>query len=398
MSVMNDKLIKQWVDEGLITLPQAEKMLADVKRERKEQSSNKFIIAVSTFGALLLGIGAILFVASNWNELSSLGKVLILIGSTLGAYYAGFVLKYEKQNLPRVGEALLFLGALLFGASLFLIAQIYHVNANSHALVFMWLAGVLPLVYAFGSAPIAALSSFLFYLWMGLFLFRNASLSMSERDLMMLPAFYLVAGILLFSIGGLHYFHERLRNVARVYRLIGIQVAVVTLYLLTFKALSGQNPYGIGSREELHISAQFTTGFVLFSIAALINSVINLFFNPSRSETNTVESYICVGLLMLSLIFLFCPPIADFYVVVFNLLMAGILLTLIFVGYNREDASLVNIGMRWAGFFILTKYFDFFWALLPRSLFFMVGGLILVLGGIALEKKRKELNQQFAKT
>jgi len=40
------------------------------------------------------------------------------------------------------------------------------------------------------------------------------------------------------------------------------------------------------------------------------------------------------------------------------------------------------------------KYFDWFWSLLPRSLFFIVGGLVLVLGGIALEKKRRQIKQE----
>ena len=58
--------------------------------------------------------------------------------------------------------------------------------------------------------------------------------------------------------------------------------------------------------------------------------------------------------------------------------------------------QIVNTGMFWLSALILVRYFDFFWDLLPRSLFFMVGGLILVLGGIALEKKRRQLKTKFA--
>ena len=52
--------------------------------------------------------------------------------------------------------------------------------------------------------------------------------------------------------------------------------------------------------------------------------------------------------------------------------------------------------MFWLGGLVLVRYFDFFWQLLPRSLFFLVGGLILVFGGMALEKKRRELRTQFS--
>ena len=43
--------------------------------------------------------------------------------------------------------------------------------------------------------------------------------------------------------------------------------------------------------------------------------------------------------------------------------------------------------------YIIAKYFDFFWDLLARSVFFMVGGIILVIGGIILERKRRELKK-----
>ena len=56
------------------------------------------------------------------------------------------------------------------------------------------------------------------------------------------------------------------------------------------------------------------------------------------------------------------------------------------------------MGTFWLSAFVLTKYFDLFWDLMDRSLFFIVGGLILVFGGIALEKKRKEIKKDFAKS
>ena len=43
----------------------------------------------------------------------------------------------------------------MIGASLFLIAQIYHINANSHVLILIWIMANLPLVYAFHSMDIA---------------------------------------------------------------------------------------------------------------------------------------------------------------------------------------------------------------------------------------------------
>ena len=134
---------------------------------------------------------------------------------------------------------------------------------------------------------------------------------------------------------------------------------------------------------------------VIFAVLALIIAVINLFFNITKSETNILENGISLGLLAIAVIFFFFPATNNIYVILFNLILAGLIFTLLFIGYNRQDMKLVNIGMFWVSVLIVVRYFDFFWDLLPRSLFFMVGGLILVLGGIALERKRRQLKSQF---
>ena len=69
----------------------------------------------------------------------------------------------------------------------------------------------------------------------------------------------------------------------------------------------------------------------------------------------------------------------------------------IYLGYNREDMKLVNLGMSWLAAFLVAKYFDWFWDLMEKSLFFLVGGLILILGSIALEKKRRQIKAKFSK-
>ena len=396
--MVNKEQIELWLRDGTITQEQANKMLADSSEYRKEQSSNKLIVAISTIGSILLGIGAILFVASNWAGMPNIMKIVILVGSTFGAYYAGYFFKYQKQNLPKVGASLIFLGALLFGATVFLIAQMYNINANSHVLVLIWLIGVLPLVYAFQSSPIAGLSALLFYIWIGLFVFKGLDFYRVQGDFFKLPVLYLVSGVLLFGIGQLHYLSEKLKSVARVYRLAGIKIAMVSLFFLTFRFFSGHyENYGFFSKS-LETSEQFTFGLILFSVVALLLAVIGLFFNPSKSSTNILENSLALGLASISLVFFFFPATTNIYVLLFNLILAGLVFTLLFVGYQREDMQIVNTGMFWLSALILVRYFDFFWDLLPRSLFFMVGGLILVLGGIALEKKRRQLTTKFSAT
>ena len=289
------------------------------------------------------------------------------------------------------------LGALLFGASIFLIAQIYHINANAHSLVLIWLIGVLPLVYAFRSEPIAALSSLLFFIWIGLFIFRNEFFD--ESIFFSFPVIYLSAGTLLFSIGGLHYLKPQLTKVARIFRIAGIKIAMLSLFLLTFKFFSGYiDSYWFSNARALEgVSSQLMTGIVLFSILAIIGLAINLLFNPSKSKTNSFENGAALGLLGFTLLFFFFPAESSVYTVIYNLLFAGLTLFLIYIGYQISDIKIVNTGIFWLSMFIFAKYFDFLWDLMDRSLFFIVGGLILVLGGIAMERKRRQIKEDFTK-
>ncbi len=438
----DDKQIKQWLKDGTITQAQAKKMLADTSKYKKQQRSDKLIITLSTIGAILLGLGAILFIASNWKVIPNLIKVFILVSSTFASYYVGYLFKYQKQNLPRVGASLLFLGALLFGATVFLIAQMYNINANNHFLVLIWFVSIIPLTVFLRFKPLGWLSSFLlclwavllrldydfssywvlvvwmlsllpwvymlfssvatallslfFYVWLCLFIFRTFDYNSSYGDLFSLPVLYLVSGVFLFGMGALHYYHDKFRDIARVYRIVGIKTVLVSLFFLTFSVFAGNyEKYNLNIRDGSVISSQFTTGFVVLVLSALILIMINLFFNFSKSETNIIENSIGMGLLAISLIFFFFPAENNIYVVLFNLILAGIIFTIIFIGYNRQDMTLVNIGIFWASLMIIVKYFDFFWSLLSRSVFFMIGGLILILGGVALEKKRRQLKEEF---
>ncbi len=334
-----DERIKKWLTEGLINEEQAQKMLGDVAAHRKERSSDKLIGVMSTIGAVLLGIAVVLFVLSNWQALTTLTKVFVLVGGTCGVSYIGYVFAYGRQNFPKVGAALLVLGSLLFGATIFLLAQIYHIEANTHTLVLVWLAGILPLVYVLHSVPIAGLASLLLFLWIGLFVFRDATLATS--DWVALPVLYLVSGLLFFETGGLHYLSQRLGKVARIYRMASLKVVIASLFLLTFRFFSGHYERW-SPRAGAEISPQMGTAVVLVAVVAILIAVGNLLYNPSKSETWKVEGGVSLGLVALSLVFFFFPSPTNIYVVIFNLVIVGCLAILIAIGYRREDIKVVN--------------------------------------------------------
>jgi uncharacterized membrane protein len=62
---------------------------------------------------------------------------------------------------------------------------------------------------------------------------------------------------------------------------------------------------------------------------------------------------------------------------------------LIALGFQRQCMAQINIALLFFVIDLIARYVDVFWQLLPRSLFFIAGGLLLMAGGVFLERKRR---------
>ncbi len=390
-------MLKKWQSEGVINATQAQRMRKDVDAHKREKGSDKLITAISTIGSLLLGIGAILFIASNWSQLHRIVKVIILLASTFGSYGAGYFFAYSRANLPRVGKSLLFLGALLFGATLILIAQIYNLNANTHILVLLWLIGIIPISYTLRSKPLAVLSTVLFFIWILEFIsVGNEWWSFFELGRGLFPILMLTATCL-FAFGGLHHAlstrKRDLHTIGGIYRISALQVLFINLLFLTFEVFSRGDELGFRSSESSPWHLVWIIGLAVLSVGFMIFN----WFSPSKEGLSFIELPAGLVLVGLSLLFYFYPSESYLYPVVFNLVMPALAILVLVGGYIHHEMRLVNLGMFWLSVFIFFKYFDWFWELLSRSAFFIVGGALLVAGSIALERKRRQIKKEIVR-
>lgn len=389
--------IQEWVKNGTISQDQAEKMLTDVVLSKKEQSSGSFITSIVSLGSVLLGIGAILFVAASWEWIPDLFKILLLLGATFGVYYLGYVFAYKKQNYPRVGAGLIFLGALLFGASVFLIAQIYNMNTgerSTYLLLGVWLLGVLPVAYAFISKSLASLAALLFLSIVFLMFTTETNLNdNSSRFIIDTLSVGIISGVVLFSIGGFHYISEKFQPIARIYRLFGLQLSILIVFLLSMSF-----PYDFSSDLSVEVSSGSIVWVSLFGVIALVFGLVNLFFGIVKTKIFFAENIAAVTMLALSLLLFFSvgPGTEVLFRTLFTSAFVGIILMMLYIGYENMDITVVNKATSWATVFIIIKYFEWFWSMSNPFLFFIVGGIALITGGIALEKKRKEIRARFA--
>jgi len=79
----------------------------------------------------------------------------------------------------------------------------------------------------------------------------------------------------------------------------------------------------------------------------------------------------------------------------FNAVIIACSASFIFIGVSDRRSSMVNIGVSLFALMVVTRYIDLFIGMLPTSLFFMFGGLVLFVGGFILEKSRRKLLNNF---
>ena len=121
-----EKALPEWAKSGFLSAEGAKDILA-FEKERAGGGIPYLTVALAILGVLLLGSGIISFFAANWQWLPKIAKLVVLFGGMWAAYaIAGYML--GRGARPLVGQAVLLLGVLLFGANIWLVAQIYHTS------------------------------------------------------------------------------------------------------------------------------------------------------------------------------------------------------------------------------------------------------------------------------
>jgi len=113
--------------------------------------------------AILLSFAAMTFVAANWQEMSKLARLALLFIALGGSNASAWA--FKERNMPFFSEAAILLGTGIFGASIMLIAQMYHMEGNPPDAVLLWAVGSLLATILLNSRATLALSIILFTLW-----------------------------------------------------------------------------------------------------------------------------------------------------------------------------------------------------------------------------------------
>ena len=141
-----------WQTEGLIDADLYETLANRYQFTALEKdASNRFIAILMGLGAVLLGLGAITFVAANWQVWPHGVRVALLLSTFLGVNGLGFYgwrQPAESSRWHRLGHGLLLLGAVLLGANIGLMSQMFHQSGDLFELLLVWGLAVAAMAYS----------------------------------------------------------------------------------------------------------------------------------------------------------------------------------------------------------------------------------------------------------
>lgn len=146
-----------WVQAGLITDETAERIRT---RYGPVEAINRNALAMTIFaclGAVAIGLGVIMLIAHNWDELGrGTRTVLSFLPLLVGQGLAAWVLAYRPESTAwreGTGAALV----LAIGSSISLISQTYNISGEFDHFILTWMVLGAPLAYLLRSNMAAAL-------------------------------------------------------------------------------------------------------------------------------------------------------------------------------------------------------------------------------------------------
>lgn len=145
------KDIPELLKAGVISEETADNIRA-FYQEKEGQSSRRLFIVFGVLGAILVGLGMVLIIAHNWDEMSRMTKTgLAFLPLLLGQVLCGYVLVKKQDSVAWRESTTAFL-FFAVGAIISLISQIYNIPGNISSFLLTWLLLCLPLVYVMKSS------------------------------------------------------------------------------------------------------------------------------------------------------------------------------------------------------------------------------------------------------
>ncbi len=425
MNIQKD--IPELIKSGVIS-PETADRIQEYYKNKGRSSTNRLFIVFGILGAILVGLGIILIIAHNWDELTRGTKTLFaFLPLLIGQVLCGFAL-LKKQDSPSWRESV---AAFLFfsvGASISLVSQIYNIPGDLSSFLLTWMLLCLPLIYVMRSSVASLLyligityysvetgywsfhsgEPYLFWLLFALalphyyFLYKKkpdgnfmilhnwiiplslvialGTVAKNTGELMFIAYFSLFG--LLYMIGDRDFFIRQKRG-SNGYGILGSLGTVILLLALSFD----------GFWEELRrMDLQF--GEVILApefIASAIISLLAMGFLFSYLKTQSLKNLKPIAPVFILFILTFIIGLTNtLAVVLINIFVLGIGILTIRNGAKQDHLGLLNYGLLVITALVICRFLDTDLSFIVRGILFVSVGAGFFVANYLMLKRRKE--------
>ncbi len=154
--------LARWQAEGVIT-----PAIGDAMRNSLVplDAGVNIAVVVGIVGGLLIAAAFLAFVAANWMEIARPARFAILLAGIAGAHGVGAW--FAANGRPVLADLAAGVGAIIFGAAIALVGQMYHLGDDFAAGMLLWSMGALAAATLTGSRGALAVALVAGTLWTG---------------------------------------------------------------------------------------------------------------------------------------------------------------------------------------------------------------------------------------
>lgn len=313
-----------------------------------------FVTILLLIGSLLLGLGILSFIASNWQLIGKPYKFSIIL---IIFFICNFIYCKLYKIYPKTGISSIYIGLLTFGSGIFLIGQMFNYGGNFSTAFLLWSIGTFP--YAlFLKDKILFIICDIF-----LIIYIINHLSIGTFPIVILIAIPLIyyCNILLFSNQIITFFNN-----------------LVVLYAIAFTL-----------DKYIH---NYTITILTFFIIGILMYFIYLGYHKYIFNLQGNIIYGAAGLMLT-----FPDNWNNFkFFTVQNSKIISIIFSICFLIFLLLQTRKKNIiSLLFIFFIIMRFYFDTLYDFIPKSLFFIIGGLILLGFGYYFERFRRKGDKNY---
>jgi uncharacterized membrane protein len=391
---------RRWVELGLVS-PVQYKQILNLYSERDHA-----IGLVPLLGSILLGLGLISFIAANWQGISETLRLVILLIALFGFYFTGETLLNKSQE--KLGIACIGLGFISFGVGIILIAQMFHLQAYDVSSWIIWGLAGLALTYLYRSRYLFLLTLIIISItqWYSVVEFNqfsyltaaimNAGLGTyvwKRKDSLISWLFsisFIIQSLMLVEVHNWHFLWVSIpllllytlgditknRSISAPLQ-TSVLISMFSFGLFIVLVIGNQDPFALHD----HLLAQ-TFPFLL-SVVWLF--VLSIFLKYRSSKVITGFDWILTPAL------LYLPIPIDITYIIILFFFSSFLL---WRGYIEEWRFKINLGTLLFLSSTMAAYKKLTWDFMDKSLFFIVGGaLLLGLSWILNHRRNKFLEE-----